>query len=85
MDSDDTSIIVGNFCSTIEQTIGYLDAQWYNITATTALVYGIPSLLLNIRIYTLLFMYRKKKEFSSPFYVVFVIASVVVRHFIHIL
>lgn len=55
-----------------------LDAHWYNVTATSALVYGVITLLLNLRVYTVLIGNRKKKEFSSSFFVVFIIASVLV-------
>ena len=78
---DINSEIVANFCLGVElgkRTIKR-SGLWYSTTAITAMTYGLLTLLLNFRVYTVLLKNRKMKEFSSTFYTVFIIASVVVR------
>ena len=79
----DNADIVANYCIGFQEIFhGANPALWYNITAITALTYGLLTLIVNIRVYTVLLNSRKMKglnnEFSSPFYSVFIIASIVV-------
>jgi hypothetical protein len=71
---------IGNFCLGIQgwKSGDQRDATWYNITATAALLYGLLTILVNVRVYVVILKNRKKNEFSSSFYVVFIIATIVV-------
>ena len=71
-----------NYCSVFEYWVAKdeKDANWYNITATTALLYGLLTLLLNVRVYYVL-LKNRKEEFSSSFYVVWIAANIVVIDF----
>ena len=78
-----TDIVAYNYCTGLEAAIahsGHRDANWYNITATTALLYGLLTLLVNVRVYIVL-LKNRKKEFSSSFYAVWIVASIVVINF----
>jgi hypothetical protein len=77
----DVSINVTSYCQgmqAIKQTTN-VDAIWRNVSGIAALAYGVPSLLLNLRIYTVILKNRKRKDFSSTFFRVFLIASIVVN------
>jgi hypothetical protein len=55
--------------------------NWMNYPGILALAYGFPSLCLNIRVIILLITKRKTKEFSSSFFMLFIIAVIMVRLF----
>jgi hypothetical protein len=77
-----TDVVAYNYCTGLEAAIAHnahRDPTWYNITATTALFYGLLTLLLNIRVYIVLL--KDRKEFSSSFYVVWIAANIVVIDF----
>ena len=50
-----------------------------NLKALLPLIYAIPSLILSLRIMTILINGRKREEFSSSFYRLFLAASIVVK------
>ena len=78
-----TDIVASNYCKGLEAAIdsgGHRDPNWYNITAITAIVYGLLTLLVNVRVYIVL-LKNRKKEFSSSFYAVWIVASIVVINF----
>ena len=77
-----TNINAYNYCTEFArwQAMKEKDANWYNITATTALLYGLLTLLLNVRVYFVL-LKNRKEEFSSSFYVVWIAANIVVIDF----
>uniref|UniRef100_A0A914CJC4 Uncharacterized protein n=1 Tax=Acrobeloides nanus TaxID=290746 RepID=A0A914CJC4_9BILA len=57
---------------------------YYNISATSALIYGLLTLIVNIRVYTVILKNRKKKAFSSSFFIVFIIANIVLLFYLTI-
>ena len=78
-----TDVVAYNYCTGLEAAIAHKahrDPNWYNITATTALFYGLLTLLLNFRVYFVL-LKNRKEEFSSSFYVVWIVANIVVIDF----
>ena len=72
---------IANFCLGIQviKSSSKRNAIWYNTTVITAMTYGLLTLLVSFRVYTVLIKNRKMKDFSSTFYIVFIIASVTVR------
>ena len=77
-----TDDVANNYCTGFEAAVAKdeKDANWYNITATTALLYGLLTLLLNVRVYFVL-LKNRKEEFSSSFYVVWIATNIVVIDF----
>ena len=78
---DNNAEFVANYCleAQLLRISTKRNALWYNTTAITAMTYGLLTLLVNFRVYTVLIKNRKMKDFSSTFYTVFIIASIVVR------
>lgn len=72
-----------NFCQTMQKFAlnEGINAYEKNLMAILSLTYGIPLILLNILVIVKLFMNRKKEDFSSPFYVLFIMATILVRTF----
>ena len=77
-----TDIVAHNYCTRFEAAVAsaHRDPNWYNITATTALLYGLLTLLLNVRVYIVLLKDREE-EFSSSFYIVWIATNIVVINF----
>ena len=72
------------FCEIQQRLVGDFHTTQLNLKASWPLIYAIPSLLLNLRITILLIRKRKMAEFSSDFYGLFIVASIIVS-FIKIL
>jgi hypothetical protein len=69
-------------CKSQQRLVVDFQSTTRNIIALFPLIYAIPSLLLHISIIILLIRKRKIAEFSSDFYRLFIVASVVVSYII---
>ena len=71
---------MSSFCQDLQKAVQNqdLDIHWKNNAAFLSLAYGVPTLALNIRVVSMLFLNRKREEFSSQFYTLFIIATILV-------
>ena len=72
--------VASNFCQAMQ---GFaineeINVGWKDTVAIISLCYGLPLLCLNIFLVIMLFVNRKREEFSSPFYALFIIATILV-------